>query len=155
MANEFICQQKDLSTGCPYKFQPKEYSSNRNLSFRNIVTGTLFCNAASGKLYEKAYSFQQRAVLAIQGPCPKAKLVVLPVAKDDETTKKGIGATMLTLWHSSGLLSKVSQEEFGYAWQAAALEDHQYIIKISDGLSYEHMRNYSNHIDDNTKSFIQ
>jgi hypothetical protein len=42
---------------------------------------------------------------------------VLPVAKDDEMTKKGIGATMLKLWHCSGLLSKVSKEEFGYAWQ--------------------------------------
>jgi hypothetical protein len=87
--------------------------------------GTLFHNAASGKLYEKAYTFQQCAVLAICGPCPKAKLLVLPVAKDDETTKIGIGATMLKLWHCSGLLSKVSKEEFGYAWQVAALEDRQ------------------------------
>jgi hypothetical protein len=155
MANEFIGQQKYLSTGRPYKFQPPEYGSDENMSFRNVVTNALFRNTASGKLYEKAYTFQQRAVLSIRGPRPKAKLLVLPVAKDDETTKKGIGATMLKLWHCSGLLSKVNKEDFGYDWKAAPLEDRRYIIKIGDGLSYERMRNYGDLIDDDTKSYIR
>jgi hypothetical protein len=155
MANEFIGQQKYLSTGRPYKFQPQEYGSVENMAFRDVVTDTLSRNAKKGRLYNLAYSFQQRAVLSIRGDRPKAKLLVLPVAKDDETTKKGIGATMLKLWHCSGLLSKVSEEEFGYAWKAASLEDKRYIIKIGDGLSYERMRNYSDLIEDDTKSYIR
>jgi hypothetical protein len=53
----------------------------------------------------------------------KAKLLVLPVAKDDETTsKKGIGATMLKLWNCSGLLSKAKEgESAGCQWKAAPL----------------------------------
>jgi hypothetical protein len=102
MANEFIGQQKYLSTGRPYKFQPKEYATDSNLLFQNAVTNTLNCNAATGKLYKKAFTFQQHAVVATRGPCPKAKLLVLPVAKDDETTKKGIGGNnaqvMALLW---------------------------------------------------------
>jgi hypothetical protein len=102
------------------------------MSFCNVVTNALSRNAASGKLYEKVYTFQQRAVISIWGPCPKAKLLVLPVAKDDGTTKKGMGATMLKLWHCSGLVSKVNKEDFGYDWKVAPLEDQQYIIKIGD-----------------------
>jgi hypothetical protein len=93
------------------------------LLFQNAVTNTLNHNAAAGKLYKKVYTFQQRAVVAIQGPRLKAQFLVLPVVKDDETMKKGIGAMMLKLWHCSGLLSKVNKEEFGHDWQAAALED--------------------------------
>ena len=156
MANEFMCQQKFLSTGRPNEFQPAKYASADQSSFRAAITSTLNRNRAAGKLYDQAYTFQQRAVVAIRGARPKAKLLVLPVAKDDETTKKGIGATtMLKLWHCSGLLSKVNKEVFGYAWQAAASEDQRYIIKIGDGLSYERMRNYSELIDDDTKSYIR
>jgi hypothetical protein len=77
---------------------------------------------------------------------------VLPVAKDDETTKKGIGTTMLKLWNCSGLLSKANEAEFGCAWQAAPLEEERYIIKVRDGLSYERMRNYSDLITPRSKS---
>ena len=63
---------------------------------------------------------------------------------------------MLKLWSCSGLLKKVDEKEFGYMWQAAPLEDRRYtIIKIGDGLSYERMRNYSDLIDDDTKSYIR
>jgi hypothetical protein len=55
MANKFIGQQKYLSTGRPYKFQPTEYASDKNAAFCNIVTSALKQNAAAGKLYDMAY----------------------------------------------------------------------------------------------------
>jgi hypothetical protein len=97
MATEFISQQKHLSSGRPYAFQPAEHASPEQWAFRAAITTTLSRNKATGKLCDSAYTFQQRAVQEIRGPRPKAKLLVLPVAKDDETTKKEIGATMLKL----------------------------------------------------------
>jgi hypothetical protein len=156
MATEFICQQKYLSSGRQYTFQPEEYASPDQLEFRDAITTTLSRNKATGKLYDSAYTYQQRAVQEIRGPRPKAKLLVLPVAKDDETTKKGIGATMLTLWNCSGLLSKAKEPESdGIAWKAAPSEEERYIIKVGDGLSYERMRNYSDIITDDTNSFVR
>jgi hypothetical protein len=92
MANEFIGQQKYLTTGCPYKFHPPEYASDENMSFRNILTNALNQNAAAGKLYKKAYTFQQRAVISIQGPRPKAKLLMLPkiCLRNESASKKNL-----------------------------------------------------------------
>jgi hypothetical protein len=117
------------------------------LEFRDAITTTLSRNKAAGKLHDSAHPCQQRAVQETRGPRPKAKLLVLPVAKDDETTKKGIGARTLKLWSCSGLLSKTKEPESdGIAWKAAPSEEERHIIKAGDGLSCERMRNCSDAI---------
>ena len=90
IAYEIQRQRRFLSSeACnflPFEDEPDHQSR------RSILCNLLSSLRSKGGLYNTAYTFQSRAVTFICGNRLKNKVLCLPAATDDETTKAGTGA---------------------------------------------------------------
>jgi hypothetical protein len=137
LANELTIQKTMLSSNKPYTFAPTLFLEMR-ARLRGIV-GTLHSLIRCGSgLYACAEKFQREAVNYIRGDRPKAKVLPLPVVKDDETTIAGSMNIIVKFMLLTGLLEKTVDNTF------VNPPDYKkrHVVMIGDGLTCERFRNF-------------
>ena len=160
-AYEIQCQRRFLSSEA-FNFLPFEDEPNHQ-SRRSILCNLLSSLRSKGGLYNSAYTFQSRAVTFIRGNRPKNKVLCLPAATDDETTKAGTGAIVNKFFRLSDLIIPANrptdiipagaQRNDKVKWANPSDIDSRWMLLVGDGLSFERFRNYKDDLTSKQASF--